>query len=579
MAKWRWLAGAVRDLRAQGSADLAETLVRLARMAVDGQAARIAEAMPEALRLARAGTAPAWAPPLLAHLALTARTGDLAEGESALPEALARLRAAHAPGAALLRPADTDPGADTAGPADAPDAADTGGAAGLVGTADAADPFGLSGADAPLHACTPAACAAEPVLACYATVDGPGHVVERATVVAEGLAHVRPGDPAWEALVLARADMLVDDERPDEAVRELDLRAAQARAAGHDVTLGYAFGYVRALRHQDRHAEALAALERVEAGAAAAWPAGAPPASALRRARDERARLLAWLARAGRVPAADALAALPDPREADAHPRLRRAWAEAAEHLAACGVLDNDWRLGVRLTTWARYFERVGAHRPCLEVALAGARLATDRGARWVAAAALGRARRALGRVRRGADLAADLDEAARDLAARGPAALPVPAADVLGLLRRQRPEEVDPEHQADLVAAALEHRPHDASLLNALGQVGRTLHLADVAAGAHWARVRSAPGDQKAALSLLETLLHDNDTGGVRALVRVLTEAALRAVPPPVEVCPQAPAAEAPDAPEAAAPAAAESAPPAAGPQRGRAETVPAAR
>ncbi|MDA0564976.1 hypothetical protein LG943_11685 [Streptomonospora sp. S1-112] len=552
MAMWRWLAGAVGDLRAQGGADLAETLVRLARMAVDGQAARIAEALPEALRAARADTAPAWAPPLLAHLALDARTGARAEGETALHEALARLRAAHAPGAA--------PPEHTGAP---------GGADPESGTAPAP---AASGADAPLHACTPAACAAEPVLACYATIDGPGHVVERATIAAEGLAHVRPGEPAWEALVLARADMLVDDERPEEAVRELDLRAAQARAAGRDVTLGYAFGYVRALRHQDRHAEALAALERVEAGAAAAWPAGAPRAAALRRARAERARLLAWLARAGRVAADDALAALPDPREADAHPRLRRAWAEAAEHLVACGALANDWRLGVRLTGWARYFEHTGAHRPCLELALVGARLATERGARWAAGAALGRARRALGRVRRGADLAADLEEAARDLAARGPVALPVPAADVLGLLRRQRPEDVDPEHQADLVAAALEHRPHDASLLNALGQVGRTLQLADVAAAAHWPRVRSAPGDQKAALSLLETLLHDNDTGGVRALVRVLTEGALHAVPPAGHTRAAAPAAP---AAEVAAPVPDDS--PAA--ERDPAATVPAAR
>ena len=74
----------------------------------------------------------------------------------------------------------------------------------------------------------------------------------------------------------------------------------------------------------------------------------------------------------------------------------------------------------------------------------------------------------------------------------------------------------------------ALSARPHDTALLSALGQVGRTLMLSDAATEPQWRHVREQPGDQRAALSLLETLMHDNDTAGVRDLVRTLAAGAL---------------------------------------------------
>ncbi|WP_067963868.1 hypothetical protein [Nocardiopsis trehalosi] len=484
MTVWTWLAGTARAIRDAGDPELADLVARLPVLAVDGDVARLAAALPALRRAARADDAPAWLPVFAEHWPVAARVGDRAEGTAALPDALALLRAAH-------------PG---------------GGAA---------------------PACPPGFCAAEAVLACYAAIDGPGHAVDRAALLTEARAHVRADHPAHLNLALAHADTLVDDDRPDEAVAELDRRAAESRAAGGTVPLEYAFGYVRALRHQDRHAEALSVVERVEAAPPSAWPGGAVRAAVRRRARVERARLLAWMARTGGRPVAEAAGALPDVREPDAHPALRVAWADAAEHLAAQGALANDWRLGVALTTWSRYSERVGAHRTCLELSLAGARLAAARGARWVADAALLRAGRALGRVRRADEAAADLAEA-RASARRVPLVEPpAPPDRLLDLLRAEPPERVDPERQADLVVDALPHRPDDSALLNALGQVGRTLMLTDSAAEQQWRHVRRAPGDQKAALALLETLLHDNDTAGVRTLVRTLTDAAVAARAP----------------------------------------------
>src|SRR5690606_7929865 len=83
--------------------------------------------------------------------------------------------------------------------------------------------------------------AAQNVLDCYANIDGPGRTADRTALLAEAMAHSCPGHPAWEALVVAHADMLIDDERPEEAVRELDLRAAEIREAGAEVGMEYGF--------------------------------------------------------------------------------------------------------------------------------------------------------------------------------------------------------------------------------------------------------------------------------------------------------------------------------------------------
>jgi hypothetical protein len=140
------------------------------------------------------------------------------------------------------------------------------------------------------------------------------------------------------------------------------------------------------------------------------------------------------------------------------------------------------------------------------------------------------RAERLIGELAGTGEIRGDLAEVHALIAAM-PAVRPLAPPDrILDFLRAQPAEEVDPENQAEQVNAALEHRPHDSLLLTALGQVGRTLMLSDAATEPQWRHVRERPGDQRAALSLLETLLHDNDTAGVRDLVRTLAAGALPA-------------------------------------------------
>ncbi|GAB3488394.1 hypothetical protein [Nocardiopsis coralliicola] len=485
MTLWAWVAETARRFRDEEREELADAVVRLPLLALEGETERVRAVLPTALRAVRddPGHLPVWTTAYLEHWELASRVGHRAEGTSAERDAEAALQAAH-------------------------------------GEADEHD--------GPLSPCGPAVCAALNLLTCHANIDGPGRTADRTALLAEAMDHSCPGRPAWEALVVAHADTLIDDERPDEAVRELDRRAAEIREAGAEVGMDYGFAYVRALRYQERYADALLTLDRLEQGALRAVPPGIARTAAARRLRFERARLLAWLARAGLKPAAEAVQALPDTAEADAHPRHRTAWADAVEDLSAQGALVDDWKTGVALTSWARQAERLGAHRRSARLSLSGARLAADRGARWVGAAAVRRAQSALGRIRRGDDLAGDLDEVRLRLRALPPPQAPAPSDGLLAALRAEPREQVDPERQADLVSAALTERPDDPALLAALGQVGRLLKLGDRAAAPQWERIGRAPTDQRTALSLLETLLHDNDTAGVRTLVSTLTETAL---------------------------------------------------
>ncbi|QRN80342.1 MAG: hypothetical protein JK586_01450, partial [Nocardiopsis sp. BM-2018] len=293
------------------------------------------------------------------------------------------------------------------------------------------------------------------------------------------------------------------------------------------------FALVRALRYQDKHTDALDVLDRMEAelGLGEAEPGGPvnPRRTALRRViRFERARLLSWLARLGLCDARQAIGLLPTVEEAETYPKLRSAWVEAVENLVCQGSVRNDWRLGVRVTTWSRYFERVGAPRRGAELALAATRLASGRGARWVAECSAQRAERLIRELGAAEEIIGDLAEVrsmVRGMKSIQPMA---PAAGILEFLRAQPAEEVNPEEQAEQVNVALMEQPHDNALLSALGQVGRTLMLSDAATEPQWRHVREQPGDQRAALSLLETLLHDNDTAGVRNLVRTLAAGAL---------------------------------------------------
>ncbi|GAB3212538.1 hypothetical protein ACQEU5_15945 [Marinactinospora thermotolerans] len=476
MALWAWVGGTARELRAAGHTELAAAVERMPRLALEGNLTRLDAELPQALRVARAAEGVPRLEEYLRHWPLAARVGPLKHGAIALADAEAHRGALHAQGTGY---------------------------------------------------CPPPVCGAENLLSCYANIDGPGYAVDRAALLTEAAQHTEPGQPAFEALALAHAAMLVDDERPDEAVHHLDAQAARVRATGTDVGLYYGFGYVRALRHLDRHSAALDVLAHLENNGVARWPEGAPRTDAHRRIRFERARLMAWLARTGRRPAEEALAVLPDVLEAEAHPSLRLTWVEAVEQLVEVGVVRNDWRIGATLTSWTRYLEKVGAYRPCLEMALIALRLATARGARWVALSTVQRAQRALFRLRRADDLRDDLIEAREGAARIPPSVLQVEPEELLVRLRAEQADEVDPERQADLVLAALELRPDDTTLLAAFGQVGRTLKLADVVVETQWARVRRAPGDQMAALALLETLLHDEDVPGVRSLVRTLSSAA----------------------------------------------------
>lgn len=491
MPMWTWAGETSRRLRAAGQDELAEAVTGLPVLCEAGDAVRVEAVARSALRTARrlvaeAGNAEAavpgvFGPPtlfFLAHWPLAVRVGALAEGRRALSQATA---SAH----------------------------------------DEPEPHA--------HGALPVSLQ-ETLVRCHANVDSRGTTDLRRDLLSSRSLAGWERTPAWPALTLARVNLLVDEDQADRA--EAELRRYEHTATG-PAMLGAdgVFTLVRALRLQDKHTQALEVLDRMEAELG--LDEANPRREALRRRiRFERARLLSWLTRLGQCGSREAIAPLPTVEEAEAHPSLRPAWVEAVENLVCQGAVRNDWRLGVRVTTWSRYFERVGAPRRGAELALAAARLAAGRGARWVASCSAQRAERLIGELGRTDEILGDLVEARAMIGAIAPIAPAAPADRILEFLRAQPVEEVDPEFQAEQVNAALETIPHDTPLLSALGQVGRTLMLSDAATEPQWRHVRERPGDQRAALSLLETLLHDNDTAGVRNLVRTLAAGALTEVP-----------------------------------------------
>ena len=486
MPMWTWAGETGRRLRAAGQEELADAVTSLPVLAEAGETVRVEAVARSALRRARrlaaeageAGAPEALGPATLhylAHWPLAVRTGALAEGSRSLDQAAA---------------------------------------------AAAEEPEPLAHGPLPVSAL-------HTLVACHANVDSRGTTAVRRELLSARRLAGWERTPAWPAFTLARVNLLVDEEAPDRAEAEL-------RRYEHTATGPALFGaegvltLVRALRHQDKHTDALEALDRMEAELSLGEPAD-PRRTALRRTiRFERARLLSWLARIGACDAREAITVLPTVEEAEAYPRLRPAWTEAVENLVSLGSVRNDWRLGVRVTTWSRYFERVGAPRRGAELALAATRLATGRGAHWVASCSAQRAERLIGELSRTEEIFGDLAEARALVGAMPPIQPLAPADQILEFLRAQPVEEINPEQQAEQVNAALAAMPHDTPLLSALGQVGRTLMLSDAATAPQWRHVREQPGDQRAALSLLETLLHDNDTVGVRTLVRTLAAGAL---------------------------------------------------
>ncbi|GHC90540.1 hypothetical protein GCM10007079_36900 [Nocardiopsis terrae] len=492
MTMWTWAGEAGRQLRAAGQDELAEAVTSLPQLSEAGDAVKVEALARSAMRTARrlvaeAGSTEAavpgvFGPPtlfFLAHWPLAVRVGALAEGRRALEQA----RAA----------AEDEPAPHAHGPL-------------------------------PVSAL-------ETLVRCHANVDAQGTTEQRRELLSAQRLSGWESTPAWPAFTLARVHLLIDEGRADRA--EAELRRYEHTATGPAV-LGAdgVFSMVRALRHQDRHTDALDALDRMEAELGlgdTGGAAGNPRRTALRRViRFERARLLSWLARLGLCDAHRAIGLLPTVEEAETYPRLRSAWVEAVENLVCQGSVRNDWRLGVRVTTWSRYFERVGAPRRGAELALAATRLASGRGARWVAECSAQRAERLIRELGGAEEIIGDLVEVRSMVRSMKPIQPMAPAQNILEFLRAQRTEDVNPEEQAEQVNVALAEQPHDTALLSALGQVGRTLMLSDAATEPQWRHVRAQPGDQRAALSLLETLLHDNDTAGVRNLVSTLAAGAL---------------------------------------------------
>lgn len=470
---WGWVHDTHSRLVEDGQHRLATALAEIAGHAVDGRNEQLDAMFPEALASARALGLP-WAEVFLRHWRLQNLLNKRHQGERAMAEAVSLLEFAHRE--------------ETV-------------------------------------SCPQAVCAVQDFTICHANIDGPGYVPERLAVLEETLARVEPARACYDCLSREYADTLEDDGRADDALAHLDRAQLRIQTSGARVSLAFGLARASALHRLGRDEEVLTALDTAEQAYVAAR--NILDEDDHRKLGVHRARALAALGRWEQ-----ALEQLPPAEEADEFPDIRHRWTDAVERLVAAGQYPNDVRLGVLLAGWVGYLDTAGSHRPCLELALTGARLAVRRRAGAVARALVDTGERKLALLRR-ADraAAAQLAELRAAAEALGLPELPVPLGELLSWLADRPEPDGTPEADADLLTAAWAACGDDAALDPALATdlllrlAGLLASLGHEHASAEllWARLEQEPDHQRLTGMLGSVLIEGRDAEGVQRLAALL--------------------------------------------------------
>ena len=318
--------------------------------------------------------------------------------------------------------------------------------------------------------CPQSVCSVQDLCIAYGGTDGPGYAEDRIAVATEALGRI---DADWNCFMCLTSEWvsgLADAGRTEEAEAVLDSQVAKAIANGDDPDHWSLDDRVSLLMSAQRWDEALVVLERYETVDVGEW----------RRRRQQQWIALcraAIYARTGRPD--DAWLLLPDPSEVKRWGLGMVMAMRAVEALVATGTVPNSSALGAVGNGYLRHLVGFGAHRDAFDLAAIQARLALERGARWVAVDALAvmRSERTLLRADAGAD--AVLAEVASAVAAadQAGAPLPVPVSDLIEYLAAL--DDHDEEQEVEWLRAATLADPHNLSLVTVqaslLVQVGRT--------------------------------------------------------------------------------------------------------
>ena len=459
---WNWVEKLQDDLRQAGQAQNAHLLTRLVDDVCELQVDRVDALLPEARALGKALENP-WVDVYVGHWSLRNRVGNRLEGESALGDAVTLFERAHRE--------------DTL-------------------------------------ECPQSVCVTQDLAACYGNIDGPGWVAERIEVCDETLARVDPTWACFQCLSCEKADALLDDGRPQDALDYLKMQSEAVKARGKDVLDGVPEMEIKILLVSGRADEALAMIERRDAEVAAAGEYEPATCSVPRRLSK------AWaLAQLGRDD--EALQTMVPFSELT--PSNWRLWANAVLLLCRRDPTRNTWDLGTRFNSIIEHFARVGAHRLVIEMAGASLELALQRGARWVAQRQLGVARRHLAQLRQDRGAAEKVAAlAARIDALPEVAALPVPATELLAWLQAQgeQGQPRDPEREAQWLLQAHAQAPDDEGLAEVAASALQACGAHEDARTLLWAFVQGhTQDDGAAAYTLMRWLAEQGDEEGLRRL------------------------------------------------------------
>lgn len=312
---WNWVYTLKTELRAAGHGQAVDVLDRMLRHTYSVEVTQAQALLPELKAHAKAIGNP-WLEVFIGHWEMRNRIGSLLEGDAALAQVVALFERANREDA---------------------------------------------------QQCPQSVCVTQDLVGCYANVDGAGWVQERIAVCDEALQRVEPQRACFSCISYEKADALLDDGRPEEALAFLEQQQGRILAAGKSIYGALHEIHMAVLLRLNRPEQAWAVLLEWEAGLEGyEWPTQ----------RQSRLMFKAQvLARLQRDEEAWALLLAED----ELIPRYRMFWLLAFEELLQRAPQRNNQMLADRLEQLIGQHHRYGAHRRVIQVAAISIPLALQR--------------------------------------------------------------------------------------------------------------------------------------------------------------------------------------------------------
>lgn len=312
---WSWVGKLKAELRESGKEQAVDSLDRMLRHIFNLEVDQARALLPEVKALAKAVGNP-WLEVFVGHWEMRTRVGSLLEGETALAQVVALFERANREDA---------------------------------------------------RQCPQSVCVTQDLVSCYANVDGAGWAEERIAVCDETLQRLDPSWGCFSCISYEKADAMLDDGRPEDALAFLDEQQGKIMAAGqpkrdcmHEVRIS-------TLLRLKRPEQAWTVMSEWDAGATGReWP------TERQQRLMNKAQVLAQLHHDD-----EAWALLL--AEDELIPRFRLFWLRALEELLRRAPERNTQDLAKLLQQVIEQHDHNGAHRLVIQVAAISIPLALQR--------------------------------------------------------------------------------------------------------------------------------------------------------------------------------------------------------